>query len=110
MMCARSLTWLSTVVSLSFNSLSIDVGRYVRNSLDSGLIEPSFLDKIGTGANGREKFFFYITETDGLLDAVRKSGNAEYLAEARKIYGLRKFTEKRPASSTNSFVNLVCLI
>lgn len=47
-----------------------------------------FLEKIGTGANGREKFFFYITETDGLLDAVRKSGNAEYLAEARKIYGL----------------------
>ena len=39
-------------------------------------------------ASGREKFFFYITETDALLDAVRKSGNADYLAEARKIYGL----------------------
>ncbi len=47
-----------------------------------------FLDRIGAGANGREKFFFYITETDGLLDAVRKSGNADYLAEARKIYGM----------------------
>jgi hypothetical protein len=47
-----------------------------------------FLDRIGAGANGREKFFFYITETDSLLDAVRKSGNADYLAEARKIYGM----------------------
>ena len=48
----------------------------------------NFLDRVNNGNSAKEKLFYFITENEGLLDVVRKCKNPEYLAVAKKMYGI----------------------